>query len=137
MSQENVETVRRLYAAWLADDYETVFETYDPKIKLNPDPEAAWVGINDEYVRHAGVRRYMAAVYQAFEGYRPEIEDVIGLGDGRVLTLAIEHGRGRGSGATVAAHHTAHVWTMRANKAVRLDLYLDRAQAPTAAGLRD
>ena len=137
MSQENVEIVRRLYAAWLEEDYETVFQTYDPKIRLNPDPEAAWVGINDEYVGHAGVRRYMAAVYQAFEGYRPEIEDIIGLDDGRVLTLAIEHGRGRISGAPTEASRTAHLWTLRDGKAIQIDLFLDRSRALESVGLEE
>ena len=57
--------------------------------------------------------------------------------DDKVVTLAIEHGRGRASGATVEARRTAHVWTMRANEAVRLDLYLDRANALAAVGLRE
>ncbi len=55
----------------------------------------------------------------------------------KVVTLAIEHGRGRASGATVEARRTAHVWTMRANKAIRVDLFLDRAQALEAAGLSE
>jgi ketosteroid isomerase-like protein len=64
------------------------------------------------------------------------VEDVLDAGD-KVITLAIEHGRGRGSGARVEAVRTAHVWTMRANKAIRLDLYLDRAAALEAVGLRE
>jgi ketosteroid isomerase-like protein len=76
----------------------------------------------------------MAQVYEAFEDYRPEVEDLLDAGD-KVITLAIEHGRGRGSGARVEARRTAHVWTMRTNKAIRLDLYLDRAEALEAVGL--
>ena len=78
----------------------------------------------------------MAQVYEAFEDYRPEVDELLDAGD-KVVTLAIEHGRGRASGATVEARRTAHVWTMRANKAVRLDLYLDRANALAAVGLRE
>ncbi len=137
MSQENVETIRRLYAAWSAEDFETVYETYDPEINLNPDPEASWVGIGDSYVGHAGVRRYMAAVYEAFEDYRPEVEGIREVGEGRVLTLAIEHGRGRGSGAEVEARRTAHLWTLRNGKAVQLDLFLDRGRAFEAVGLSE
>jgi ketosteroid isomerase-like protein len=76
----------------------------------------------------------MAQVYDAFEDYRPEVEGLLDAGD-KVITLAIEHGRGRGSGAAVEARRTAHVWTMRANKAIRLDLYLDRSDALEAVGL--
>ncbi len=129
MSQENVKTIRRMYDAWLAEDFETVYETFDPEIHLNPDPDASWVGIGDSYVGHAGVRRYMAAVYDAFDEYRPEVEDVRDVGEFQVLTLAIEHGRGRGSGARVEANRTAHLWTLSNGKAVQLDLFLDRARA--------
>jgi len=137
MSQENVKTIRRMYDAWLAENFETVFETFDPEIHLNPDPDASWVGIGDSYVGHAGVRRYMAAVYDAFDEYRPEVEDVRDVGEFQVLTLAIEHGRGRGSGARVEANRTAHLWTLSNGKAVELDLFLDRARAFEAAGLSE
>jgi ketosteroid isomerase-like protein len=113
-----------------------VFDTFDPDIELNPDLEAAWVGIGQVYRGHAGMRSYMASVYEAFEDYRPEVEELIDVGD-QVLTLAIEHGRGRGSGAGVQANKTAHVWTLRDGKAVRLDLYLDRDKALKALGLEE
>jgi len=131
MSEENVATIRRMYDAWLAQDIDAVFETFDEGIVLNPDPEATWVGVGEVYRGHDGVRRYMAAVYEAFEEYRPEVEKLIDAGD-QVLTLAIEHGRGRESGIEVEANRTAHVWTMREGKAVRLDLYLDREKARAA-----
>jgi ketosteroid isomerase-like protein len=135
MSQQNVETIRRMYERWLQDDA-SLFDALDPEIELHPDPAADWVGVNNIYRGHDGVRRYVVQVYEAFEDYRPEVEELLDAGD-KVITLAIEHGRGRASGAKVEARRTAHVWTMRANKAVRLDLYLDRAKALAAAGLRE
>lgn len=127
MSQENVEVIRRMYERWLEDDA-SVFEAFDAEIEVHPDPAADWVGVNEVYRGHDGLRSYMAHVYDAFEDYRPEVEELLDLGD-QVITLAIEHGRGRGSGAAVEARKTAHVWTMRAGKAIRLDLYLDREEA--------
>jgi ketosteroid isomerase-like protein len=135
VSQQDVEIIRRMYERWLDDD-QALFDAFDEEIQLNPDPAADWVGVNEVYRGHDGVRRYMAQVYEAFEDYRPEVEDVLDAGD-KVITLAIEHGRGRGSGAEVEARRTAHVWTMRAHKAVRLDLYLDRAKALEALGLSE
>ena len=137
MPEENVAVIRRLYEAWLADDYETVFATYDPEVELNPDPEASWVGIGESYDGPEGVRRYMAAVYEAFEDYRPEVEELVDVGEGRVLTLAIEHGKGRGSGAEVMHRRTAHLWTLRDGKAVQIDLFLDRGRAYAAVGLSE
>ena len=125
-----------MYEAWLAQDERAVFETFDADIELNPDPEAAWVGIGQVYRGHAGMRSYMASVYEAFEGYRPEVEELIDVGD-QVLTLAIEHGKGRGSGADVQANRTAHLWTLRDGRAVRLDLYLNRDKALKAVGLEE
>src|ERR1039458_4041675 len=90
MSQENVEIIRGMYAAWLAQDIRAVYETFDEDIELNPDPEASWVGIGQTYRGLAGIKSYMAAVYDAFKDYRPEVEELMDLGD-QVLTLAIEH----------------------------------------------
>jgi ketosteroid isomerase-like protein len=134
MAPADVQLVRRIYAAWAADDYETVYAGYHPDIRLNPDPEAWWVGVEEDYIGHDGVRRYMSAVYEAFADYRPEIEEIVDLGDGRVLTLAVEHGRGRGSGAEVLAAKTAHLWTVRDGAAVQVDLFLDRERALAAVG---
>ena len=134
MSADDVQTIRRMYEAWIAGDEEAVYAVLDDEILLNPDPEAFWVGVNEEYRGHDGVRRYMTAVYEAFEDYRPEVEEIRDSGEGRVLTLAIEHGRGRGSGAEVEARRTAHLWTMRDGRAVRLDLFLDRERALEAVG---
>lgn len=128
MSRENVEVIRRMYEAWLAGDQDAVLAVFDADVELTPDPEAAWVGIGQVYRGHAGMQSYMASVYEAFEDYRPEVERLIDAGD-QVLTLAIEHGKGRGSGADVQANKTAHLWTLRAGKAVRLDLYLNRDSA--------
>jgi ketosteroid isomerase-like protein len=135
MSQENVETIRRMYDAWLNADTETVYETFDAELRVNPDPEASWVGVDEVYVGHEGMARYMRSVYEAFDEYRPEVEEILDLGDDRVLTLAIEHGRGRGSGAEVQHNKTAHLWTLRDGKATQLDLYLDRARALEDVGL--
>jgi ketosteroid isomerase-like protein len=135
MSQENVEVIRRMYERWLRNDV-SLFDAFDPEIELHPDPAADWVGVNSVYRGHEGMRQYMRAVYEAFADYRPEIEELLDVGD-KVVTLAIERGRGRHSGADVEAHHTAHVWTMRGGKAVRVDLFLDREKALEAVGLRE
>ena len=45
------------------------------------------------------------------------------------LVLAIERGRRRFSGALAEIRHTAHIWTLRDGRAVRLDVNWDREQA--------
>jgi ketosteroid isomerase-like protein len=133
MSQANVEVMRRMYEAWLRND-PAALDAIDPEIELHPDPEAHWVGVNRIYRGHDGIGEYVRTIYEAFEDYHPEIERFLDAGD-KVVTLAVERGRGRGSGAEVEENRTAHVWTMRHGKAIRLDLYLNRAEALKAAGL--
>jgi ketosteroid isomerase-like protein len=134
MSQENPDVIRGVYDAWMRRD-PSAFDALDPEIEVHPDPEAFWVGVDQVYRGHEGLRDYLRAVNEAFEDYRPEVEDFLEVGD-RVVTLAIEHGRGRDSGADVQSGRTAHVWTMRDGKAVRLDLYIDRDRALEDLGLR-
>jgi ketosteroid isomerase-like protein len=135
MSQENVEIVRRYYEAWLRRD-PSEMGTLDPEIELHPDPENEWVGLNDVYRGPDGVRDYLRTVEEAVEDYHPEVERLIDAGD-KVVTLAVESGRGRGSGAEVQSARTAHVWTLRDGRAIRLDLYNDRAKALKAVGLEE
>lgn len=133
MSQENLRIVEGIYGGWLRGEGST-FDAMDRDIELHPDQEASWVGVDRIYRGHEGVRDYMRDVLNAFDDYRPEVERLIDVDD-KVVTLAIESGRGKGSGAEVQSRQTAHVWTLRDGKAVRLDLYLDRAHALADLGL--
>ncbi len=134
MSQlTNVEIMGRFYEAWLHRD-PTEMGTLDPEIELHPDPENEWVGLNLVYQGPEGIRDYMRTAEEAVEDYHPEVERLIDAGD-KVVTLAIESGRGRGSGAAVQSKRTARVWTLRDGRAIRLDLYNDRADAFKAVGL--
>lgn len=133
MSQQNLELVRRIYEGWASND-PRMFELLHPAIEVHPDPRSAWPGIEPEYAGHDGVRRYLASIYDAFEEYRAEAEELLDAGD-RVVTLAIERARGKQSGAPVEIRHTAHVWTIRDGMAVRLDVNWDRDDALRAVGL--
>src|SRR5579859_4111697 len=127
--------MRRYYEAWFRKD-PSEMGTLDPEIELHPDPENEWVGIDDTYRGPDGVLAYIRTVEEAVEDYRPEVERFIDAGD-KVVTLAVERGRGRGSGAEVRSVRTAHVWTLRDGKAIRLDLYNDRSEALKAVGLAE
>jgi ketosteroid isomerase-like protein len=135
MARANTDVIRGVYDAWIRRG-PGAFDALDPEIEVHPDPEAFWVGVDQVYRGHEGLREYLRAVNEAFEDYRPEVEDFLEVGD-KVVTLAIEHGRGRDSGAEVRSERTAHVWTMREGTAVRLDLYIDRDRALEALGLQE
>ena len=140
MSEENVEIVRRGYGA-LVRGFERGHLGSDAFDWL--DPEIDWRGprefpdLAESRFGHQGVREYLAILTEAIEDYRMDPEEFIDAGTDQVLVFSREGGRGRGSGAEVQTQPTAHLWTLRDGKAVRLRSYWERADALEAAGLRE
>ena len=69
----------------------------------------------------------------AFDGWRQEIEETIDAGN-RVLVVAREFGRGKGSGAAIE-QTTFQVYEVEDGKIVRFTGFLVREAALEAAGL--
>jgi ketosteroid isomerase-like protein len=57
MSQENVETIRRVHQAWEADDLEAFLAELHPDVEWHPSIEPALEGRATTYHGHEGVRR--------------------------------------------------------------------------------
>ncbi len=139
MSQENVEAVRRGYVAMartLADypnDFPDLTEFLDPEIEWRGPRE--FPDLAEPRYGYEGVRSYLDTLFEALEEYRMTPEEFIDAGADKVLVFSREGGRGRGSGADVVTQPTAHLWTMRDGKAVRMQSYWERADALEAAGL--
>src|SRR6478752_5682429 len=116
MSQENVEIVRRAYARFDARGPNTEFL----------DPEIEWRGprefpdLAEPHFGHEGVERYMDKLNEAFDDYHMASEEFIDAGEDRVLVFSREGGRGKGSGAEVETQLTAHLWTLRNGRAIRM-----------------
>jgi ketosteroid isomerase-like protein len=70
-----------------------------------------------------------------WEQWQCEAERFIAHGD-HVVVLARYRGRGKGGGVPVDTKG-AHVWQMRDGKAVRLEIFADRATALEAVGLSE
>jgi ketosteroid isomerase-like protein len=128
MSRENVEIIRAIYDDWLRGEMAT--DKFDPEIamvesKTIPGAPSAY-GID-------AVLRYMESFRKYWSEIRFEPLEYIDAGD-RVVVLARLVGRGKSSGAEVE-RTWAYVWTLRDEKALRMDAYADRAEALEAAGL--
>ena len=133
MSRENVELVRRGYEAFAEGG--VAFEFLDPEVE--------WLGprefpdLAEPHYGQDGVRRYMEKVSEVFEDYRMVPEEFIDAGADQVLVFSREGGRGKGSGAEVQTNPTAHLWTLRDGKAIRMQSYWNRAEALEAVGLSE
>jgi len=68
--------------------------------------------------------------------YEVELLDVRDLEDGRALAILKQRGQGAGSGVSVESD-LFMLWSFDDRVPVRMEMYLDAAQAREAAGLRD
>jgi ketosteroid isomerase-like protein len=133
MSQENVDIVRSLSAPWGRGDFSSA-EWADPDIEWvmadGPAP-GSWFGVGGMV---EGWREFLGA----WEDWRGEAEEYRELEGGRVLVLFHFTARGKASGMEAGKVSTkgALLFQLREGKVIKLVVYLDRANALEAVGLR-
>jgi ketosteroid isomerase-like protein len=132
MSQENVELVRSICAAWERGDYGTVAWA-DPEIEfvtVGGVAPGSWSGLEG---MAEGWREWL----NAWENFRQEADEFRELDEERVLVFFRMFGRGRTSGLDLAQMHplSAGVFHLRAGKVTRFDAYTDHDDALEALGL--
>ena len=132
MSRENVEAVRRGYEAFASGEVD--FDFLDPEIDWHGPRE--FPDLAEPHHGHDGVRRYMEKLTEALDDYTMIAEEFVEVGPDKVLVFAREGGRGKGSRAPVQTNQTAHLWTLRDGKAVRMQSYWERPEALEAVGLQ-
>jgi ketosteroid isomerase-like protein len=133
MSQENVEIVRSICAAWERGDYSSV-EWAHPEIEysivggLTP---GRWTGV-------AAMRERSRDLLSAWEDFHIEVDAYRDLDDERVLVLWKFRGHGKTSGLDAARMHAtgAYLFQVRGDKVVSLT-YLDRERALADFGLSE
>ena len=97
MSQENVELVKRGYAAFAADGIEALVPSFTPDVLMHPFPE--WLE-QPVYRGHDGVRAIIAVWTENFDDFTLEVARYDEVGD-RVLMLGETAGRIKGSGVPI------------------------------------
>jgi ketosteroid isomerase-like protein len=134
MSQENVEIVRAAYSAVVRDKWDLAADLLDPEVELH-----GTVGGLDEGTIARGfeeVRRtFQYEEPEAWDEIRFRPERFIGMAN-RVVVLQHEFRRGSGSGIEVETD-TAAIFEVRNGRVVRIQGYMDRAEALEAAGLSE
>ncbi len=125
MSQESVEVVRAIYAAWLQG--ESARDFIDPEIEYVNPPDAVETGTRRGRGAFAGIR-------DPYEDVRIEPTQFIDAGD-EVVVIARVTGTGRASGVDIDWRH-GYIWTLRDGKGVRFRWFNKPEQALEAAGLQ-
>jgi len=74
----------------------------------------------------AGVNNLLVPLARDWEGFAASVHEFIAAGD-RVVSLGIYTGTFKKTGRTIGVAF-AHVWTVRAGKLARFDMYTDTAK---------
>ena len=132
MSQENVEIVRRIYAAVERGDRAAVLELYDPAVEM------VWAGSpfgqflkHTVYHGHDGLRAFIRERAEDWPDWEDRLEEVVAVGD-QVVSLVGSRGLARGSGIEMARTHAA-LWSFRDARVVRFVWFDSREDAIAAA----
>jgi ketosteroid isomerase-like protein len=132
MSQENVETVGHIYAAWSLGDFDTGLQAIHPDVEWYDPPEQPGPTRRQG---HAGAEESIFSWVEAWDDYRYELRELVDAGD-KVLAWGRQSGRGKDSRIEVSAD-LFHVWKMRNGKAVEVWTFNNRDEALRAVGLSE
>ena len=127
---DNVVIIRSGYDAFGRGDIPRVLELFDPEIEWNvPDT----VGLDTPYKGPEALAGFFGSLQQTWQELHVEPEELIQIGDHRVLALGHHHGRVV-NGASVEIPF-AHLWTLQDGQAVRFFEYSDAALVLRAQGV--
>jgi ketosteroid isomerase-like protein len=130
MSQENIDAVKASYEAFNRRDFDAFFEYYDSDIVWEQDEKFVEPGT---HYGHDGVRRVFESVFESFDEFQVEVEELLDLGD-RVLAILRIAGTAKLTGMELGTPG-AHLFSFRDGKIVKLQLFVDPAEAREAAGI--
>jgi uncharacterized protein len=128
------DVVRQGIEAYNRGDYDALRPTYHPNLELVSEPEAVTLGFEPVYRGFDGWLRYAERWNTEWGGYRARPEELIDLGDGRLLAVGLQDGRGSGSGAPIS-NEWAALWTFQAGRVIREQYFFNHAEAFRAAGV--
>jgi ketosteroid isomerase-like protein len=135
MSQENVELVQSIYAAWERGDFRSVEWAHSEIEFMIVDLGPA----TDSSTGLAGMAERWRAFLSAWEEYRTEVDEYRELDDERVLVLVHLSGRGKTSGVQLERMRTkaANLFHVRDGKVTSLVIWVDQERGLAELGLSE
>ena len=127
---ENVEAVRRLIEACNRRDWDAMLETGDLEIEIVTLMSGTYRG-------HAGWRRLVEQMAEEVSGFQFVPEDLIDVGQDRVVAVTRWVGTGRTSGIAVPDTPIGFVYTLRGGLVVRQESFRNKDEALKAVGMAE
>jgi ketosteroid isomerase-like protein len=132
MDEARRELLEEGYAAINSGDIEAALLFLDADVEVVSS--GAFLDRGAVYRGHDGVREFLGMLNDAFEEFSYEVLELTEPDEDRVLALLRVTARGKGSGLETTMD-AAHLWTLRGDKAVRLEAFPDHESGRAAAGL--
>ncbi len=133
MSEQNVDIVKRGWAAWMGGDLDALLATCDPAIEWDTTNFDGWPE-NDIYYGHQGFRRFLDEWLATWERFEAGADEYIDVDRDRVLVVCWQRGFGHGSHVPVQMDY-AVVCTLEGGLVCGMEVYSDREAALEAVGL--
>ena len=128
MSEENVEIVRRCYAALDRRDWEGLWREAHPDFELRTQLRGSRLGPDE-------AQAFIEDQFAAFESWEVTPERFFESED-QVVTFVVIRSRPRGSSGEITIK-IAHVWTLRDGTVLIIETFPQREKALEAAGLSE
>ena len=128
MSQENVEIVRRCYAALDRRDWEGLWREAHPDFELRTQLQGSRLGADE-------AQAFIEDQFAAFESWEVAPERFF-ESDDQVVAFVVMRSRPRGSSGEITIK-IAHVWTLRDGTVLIIETFPQRQKALEAAGLSE
>ena len=132
MSQENVELVRAIYAAFAAGDVPGVLSRMRPDIVWNEAENFPYADGNPYVGPDAVLQGVFARIGAEWEGFEAAPDALLDAGE-TVVALGRYRGVFKATGKRLDAQ-LAHVWRVEGSKAVAFQQYTDTLQAARVTG---
>ena len=131
MSQQDIDTLRQLMAAFNGGDMDRILSLTDPDFEAVIPPQLS--AEPDTYRGHEGIRRYFESFYEVMDEIEFEAERLWDAGDSVVVAV---HMRAKGKRTAIPVVQSfTQVWRMREGRALSVRTYLSSEEALAAAGL--
>jgi ketosteroid isomerase-like protein len=135
MSQQNVELIRSLYAAFGRGDVPAVLAAMDPAIEWNEAEGFPYADRNPYVGPGAIVEGVFARLGAEWEAFSVGPREFLDAGEA-VVVLGRYRGAFRKTGRRIDAQF-AHVWRLRGGQVVAFQQYTDTLQAARATGAHE
>ena len=133
MSPQNVEVLRRAFAAYNRADVDDAFKDFAPEFECDMS-RAVGFNVGEDIYDLTQFRRLVGEYAGTWESFQLGPDEFLDAGDHIVVPFT---NRAQGRGGIQLQGRSTFVWTIRDGAIVKACLYQDRAEALEAAGLSE